>query len=161
MSKESAYTSLNQIPAVFKNYELGSVNLDFGGGKYNKGTNYLDKHGTTNLVFDPYNRSEEHNEEVLLDSQVMYNVNSITCLNVLNVITSKKERADVLKNIRMIVKTQKNEPVVLFSIYEGNRSGVPGTRTTQTNMKTADYIPEIQKVFPEWEVQQQGNVLIV
>jgi hypothetical protein len=52
-------------------------------------------------------------------------------------------------------------PFVIFQIYEGNKSGKPSKKTVQTNMRTADYIPEIQQVFPEWEVQRQGNFLIV
>ena len=159
MPKESAYTSIKQIPAGFKKFQLGKRNMDYGGGKYDVATNYLKKHGTENLVIDPYNRNKNHNFNVIHDMAITP-VQSITLMNVLNVIQSKAERAKVLNTIKVMVDNQ-DDPVVIIQIYEGDKSGKPSKKTVQTNMKTADYIPEIQKVFPEWEVQRQGNFLIV
>ena len=162
MGKESAYTSLKQIPAVFKKYELGERNFDFGGGKYDNGSRYLFKHQTINMVYDPFNRTSEHNNRVLT-YMLMGNISSITCLNVLNVIKDKEERKVVLSYIRYVLDQQSfgKLPVIFFQFYEGNRSGIPSKKTTQTNMKTVDYIPEIQVVFPEFDIQREGNVLIV
>ena len=164
MSKDSAYTSLNQIPAVLKNYQLGKVNLDVGGGKYEKATQFLKKCGTLNLVYDPYNRNNYHNTKVV-ELALSNKLDTITCLNVLNVIRWKKERIKVLENIRKFVHHQKhqfdNDVVVFFSIYEKNGNGKADEGLAQTNMKTADYIPEIQAVFPEWELQREGNVIIL
>ena len=64
----SAATSVNHIPAGFKKIvkdRYKGINLDWGGGKYDKGTKYLNQWGIINLVYDPYNRSEEHNQEML------------------------------------------------------------------------------------------------
>jgi len=164
MPKESAYTSLNQIPAGFKAFEFGVNNLDIGGGKYDTASDYLaEQYGTINLVYDEFNRSKSHNNMVL---QVAINtqLDSITVFNVLNVIQSKKERRELLKGLQELMNEQwRNgaEPVIIFQVYEGDRTGKPSKKTVQTNMKTVDYIPEIQKVFPEWEVQRQGNYLIV
>ena len=39
----------------------GDVNLDYGGGRYELGTEYLNEHGVTNLVYDLYSRTMDHN----------------------------------------------------------------------------------------------------
>lgn len=163
MPKESAKTSLNQIASVFKQYEVGPRNLDIGGGKYDTATKYLKKHGIKNLVFDLYNRTYEHNEKVLTDLTET-GVDSITVLNVLNVIKCKNERRELLHFINAIctmvpIKTGKY-PVVIFKMYEKNGDGKEDG-TCQTNMKTEQYIPEIQEAFPDWEVQKFGNVVVV
>ena len=165
MGKESAYTSLNQIPAGFKKFEIGRRNLDVGGGKFNTATKYLKKHGTINLVLDPYNRSKLHNERILEMLPFQF-INTITCLNVLNVIQDKGERKETLQVIRDVVDehldyTDDCHPVVIFQFFEGTKSGKASKTTSQTNMKTVDYIPEIQEMFPEWEVQRWSNFLIV
>jgi len=165
MPKESAYTSQNQVSKTFTTFELGKKNLDFGGGKYDTGTEYLNQHGTRNYVYDPFNRNKEHNDMVTN----VFNkkkFDTITLCNVLNVIKSKEERRAVLRTIRLMGIGQMLDhdvhPVIIFQVYEGNKSGIPSTgKTTQNNMKTADYIEEIKSVFPQWEVQQQGNFLIV
>ncbi len=63
----SAKTSIRQIPALFinKNVEFGETNIDIGGGRFDLATDYLRENGTTNYVFDPYNRSEEVNAATL------------------------------------------------------------------------------------------------
>lgn len=164
MGKESAYTSLRQIPAGFKKFEFGKINLDWGGGKYDLAKDYLCTRGTYNFVYDKYNRTPTHNMETTITVR-SHKTETVTVFNVLNVIQTKKERTELLRAIKRFCKEQKkfhqNDPVVIFQVYEGNRSGVPSKNTVQTNMKTAAYIPEIQSVFPEWEVQRQGNFIIV
>jgi len=164
MGYESAYTSLNQVPACFKTFKLGYLNFDIGGGKFDTGTNYLNKHGTKNITYDPNFDLPPEKESVLLHLSVN-EVDSITCNNVLNVIQDANERKEIYKTMKLVLKTQKamfkNVPVIIFQIYEGDRSGKPSTKTVQNNMKTATYIPEIQAAFPGWEVQRQGNFLIV
>lgn len=164
MSKESAYTSLNQVPAIFKKYELGRVNLDLGAGKFDKGTDYLAEHGTENLPIDSNHYPPAHNA-TMMGRALTEKLNSITCCNLLNVLQNKKEREQIYYDIRIILKHQKrifkNTPIIFFQMFEGDKSGKASETTVQTNMKTAAYIPEIQKEFPEWEVQQEKNVLIV
>jgi len=160
MPKESAYTSLKQIPACFKAFELGQTNLDIGGGKYDIGTEYLKKHGTTNMVYDPFNRPDKHNGKVWHKAR-MKGVDSITVSNVLNVIQSKDERKHLIEFAKTNSEHRGKNSTIIFQIYEGDRSGIPSKTTVQNNMKTADYIQEIQEVFPEWEVQRQGNFIIV
>ena len=66
----SAATSINssKLPALFSmvDFKEGSINLDYGGGRFDNVAEYLkDKYGATNLVYDKYNRSADHNREVL------------------------------------------------------------------------------------------------
>lgn len=66
---DSAATSINssKLPAIFKmvDFESGGINLDFGGGKFDNVADYLSQFDITNLVYDPYNRSQNHNRKVL------------------------------------------------------------------------------------------------
>ena len=56
----SAKTSINKnkVPALFKLavFKPDTVNLDYGGGKFDTATEYLKKFNVTNLIYDPYNR---------------------------------------------------------------------------------------------------------
>lgn len=63
----------------------GDINLDYGGGRFELGTQYMKEHGVTNLVYDKYSRDSKHNIEVInkiLDKEP----DTVTLLNVLNVI---------------------------------------------------------------------------
>lgn len=65
---KSAKTSQNQIPALFRKLEAykGTTVIDIGGGKYDRGINYLvDQYGMQAAVYDPFNRTEDHNRQVL------------------------------------------------------------------------------------------------
>jgi hypothetical protein len=161
MAKDSAYTSTRQIPACFNAFELGPINLDIGGGRYDDGTNYLADHKVTNLVLDQFNRSKVHNDEVL--AQVKSNgVDTITVLNVLNVINDRKER-DALYSDVCYYSAINNHAPVIFQVYEGNRTGVRDTgKTVQNNMKTLDYMGEIERWFSvSHNVTRWKNFIIV
>ncbi len=47
-----ANSSLNHIPAIFKKipWELGQINFDIGGGRYNMATGFLFKKGILNVI---------------------------------------------------------------------------------------------------------------
>lgn len=157
---KSAETSLNQIPALFKNvvFERGGINLDWGGGKYNKGIQYMwDTWGIVSLVFDPYNRSEQHNTDVIRFINNHGGSDTATCANVLNVIKEKECRLQLLREIRGHLCY---EGKVYISVYEGDRSGM-GRETKpgcwQNNMRTECYVDEIAEVFPY--VERKGKVI--
>ena len=148
----SADTSLNQVSRAFTIYQNkigfrpGSYILDYGGGKYDAAVNYMRGHGCTVKVFDPFNRSERHNEMVLSYS-AKHKPDYIVCANVLNVI---KENAIVESVIANIKKLAGKNTVAIFCIYAGNGSGRGGatTRGYQRNQKTDSYIPAIKRHFP-------------
>jgi hypothetical protein len=159
----SADTSLRQIPALFKKQDIdfpeGGTNLDIGGGRFDEGTKYLaDERGVKNFVYDPYNRSPEHNADVL-DTVARSPSDTATAANVLNVIAEPEARADV---IRQAMQNIKPGGTAYFQIYEGAGTGVGKVTSKgfQNNKKTADYIGEVENIFGPDSVRRKGNVII-
>lgn len=149
MELDLAKSSLNHIPAIFKKipWEEGQVNLDLGGGRFEKATNYLHKRGVWNIVVDKYSRTDKDN--FLAESYLsLYGCNTVTISNVLCVIRTKKERINILNTARKYLKKSGN---VYISIYAGDGSG-KGRRTKsntwQNNRPLRTYLKEIQEVFP-------------
>lgn len=163
----SAATSINstKAPAVFGKLEgqldAGTTNLDIGGGKFDTGTKALAAMGVKNLVFDPYNRTEAENGEVL--RQIAENpVDSVTVSNVLNVIKEPGARLDVVRQMKLALKPGGTGYI---TVYEGNRSG-EGKETRngyQRNRKLADYLAEVKEVFPSAELGRGklGGTIVV
>jgi hypothetical protein len=147
MSAESAYTSVNQVASAFtKSVKLGWIKendfiLDYGGGKYETSTNYLEELGIYSVVYDPFHRTKGHNKAAL--SAVKDCVTHIYCNNVLNVIKDDAERHEIILDILKQSRRSKKCKTIVFSVYEGNRTGIPGTRTSQLNRKTDSYVDEI------------------
>lgn len=158
----SAATSINssKLPALFNmvDFEEGSINLDYGGGRFDNVAEYLEKeYGATNLVYDKYNRSAEHNRSVLEQVRKNGGADTVTCSNVLNVIAEESERLAVLRNCKRYLKAGGN---CYITVYEGNGSG-EGRETKagyQLNRKTKDYEEEIKKVFSN--VTRRGKLFI-
>lgn len=125
--------------------------IDIGGGKFDTAIETAKKYGALVFIYDPYNRTEEHNTSVLNGA---YDVAVLS--NVLNVINSSSARADVIK-----LAAQKSSQI-LITVYEGNKSGV-GKQTSadswQENRCTADYVNEIKSVLPEWNVVRFGKLI--
>lgn len=147
----SANTSINsaKVPAVFKkiDWAKGEVNLDIGGGKFDTATEYLERLGVKNLVYDPYNRSDAHNGSVLLQAMQMNGVFSCTISNVLNVIAEQDERYKVLMRAWRFLK---EGGTVYVTVYEGDRSGVgrqTGKDQWQNNKPLREYLQEVREVF--------------
>ncbi len=157
----SAKTSINsnKLPAIFKmiNLPAGTINLDFGGGKFDNVAEYYADKDVTNLVYDPYNRSSEHNKEVLDTIKKNGGADSVTCSNVLNVIAEPEARLTVIKNIYNLAKSG---ATCYWTVYEGSGTG-EGSETKsgyQLNKKTADYLEEIQEVFPN--AKRKGKLIV-
>ena len=156
MGSESAYTSTRQIPAFIANWTptRGSTILDIGGGKYDDATVFLaETHGCTNLVLDPFNRSQEHNQFVR-DTIKTNGCDFILCLNVLNVIQDKAERLKLYSEIMEFFTPGKTKEII-FQIYEGDCSGIKSSTTAQMNASTMFYVTELSEVFnADWLVFQ-------
>lgn len=155
---EQAGTSRRIIPTVMKQWELGPVNLDWGGGKWPDATKYLEKHNVRNRVYDKYWQTAYEAAEVKTWAKY-FRVDTITCLNVLNVITDKEERKELYESMREILEHQQRnftiQPTIIFQIFE------KGVTRVQVK-KTAEYfIDEIQEAFPEWEAQLISKDIIV
>lgn len=158
----SAKTSINsnKVPAVFnlvKNWQPGTINLDFGGGSFDSATNYLAEKDVTNLIYDKFNRSAEHNREVIKQIRANGGADTATCSNVLNVIKEPEVRTNVLENIKKLVKPT---GTVYITVYEGSGKGNEGETKSgyQLNRKTAGYLDEIQEVFPD--ATRKGKLII-
>ena len=156
----SADTSLNQVPAVAKlvNWESNTRNLDYGCGKYMKFSEFLSEKGVDNLRFDPYNLSNEENDETHL-SLVKELADTATCSNVLNVINSTMDMFVVIGAIKSWIKVG---GLAYFTVYEGDRTGI-GKKTRkgyQNNRKTKSYVKEITEIFGARNIKRKGKSII-
>ena len=157
----SAKTSINsnKLPAIFNlvQFKADTINLDYGGGKFDNATQFLQTKDVTNLIYDPYNRSSQHNNDVLSAIRKNGGADTATCSNVLNVIKEENARLVVIKNIYKLLKSG---GTAYFTVYEGNGSGEGKVTSAgyQLNKKTLEYIEEIQQVFSN--VSRKGKVII-
>lgn len=158
---DSAATSINstKLPAIYKMIKLqpGTVGVDFGGGKFDNAVEYLRDQDVTLCVYDPYNRSAEHNRGVLRTLRANGGADFAINSNVLNVIKEPEARKGVLENIKKITKS--GAPIYI-TVYEGRGDAKEGVTKSgyQLNRKTADYLEEIQEVFPD--AKRRGKLIV-
>ena len=158
---DSAKTSINskKLPAVYRMIHLqpGTVGVDFGGGRWDSAVEYLRDQDVTLCVYDPYNRSAEHNREVLRTLRANGGADFAINSNVLNVIKEPEARKGVLENIKKITKS--GAPIYI-TVYEGRGDAKEGVTKSgyQLNRKTADYLEEIQEVFPD--ATRKGKLIV-
>lgn len=155
----SAATSINKskLPEAYTTIskKIGwtpeTTHIDIGGGKFDNAVEFLGKMGVKAHVYDPFNRSEEHNAKVMKEVGEG-GADSASLFNVLNVIKEPEYRQEALQTAH---STLKPGGKIFISIYEGDRSGV-GKQTKkdswQNNMTTAAHLPEVQKVFPNAKI---------
>lgn len=157
---DSAATSINsnKLPAIYKmvNFEPGKVYLDFGGGKFDNGVYFVKDKGATLLVYDPYNRSDEHNKQVLAELKENGGADAGLNSNVLNVIKEPEARLAVLRNLRRMVKPGGD---IYITVYEGTGKGDEGPTKAgyQLNRKTEGYMDEVRQIFPD--AQRKGKLI--
>jgi hypothetical protein len=166
----SAKTSVNQLPAVLRLinktvrdpmafWAYADTILDYGGGKYDQLTKALAKMKVRNLVYDPFNRSKDHNALVLQLVKTRPASHGI-CSNVLNVIREAAVRQKMLRDLARWV-----EPggFVFITVHEGDESS-RGERTSkgwQANRPAKNYMREIRKVFPYSSGTQWGSKALI
>lgn len=114
----SKQTSINSIkaPAVYSmkravNVMTGKTVVDIGGGRFDTAAEAARVYGAAVSIYDPFNRTPEHNAAVLAGS---YDVAVIS--NVLNVIDSEAARGDVVR----LAATK--AAALLITVYEGDGS---------------------------------------
>lgn len=158
---DSAKTSINsnKLPAIYNMITLpeGSVGIDYGGGKFDNAVEALAEQGVTLHVYDPYNRSQQHNRAALKALRANGGADFAINSNVLNVIKEPEARLNVLENIKTITKP--GAPIYI-TVYEGSGKGNEGVTKSgyQLNRKTADYLEEIQQVFPD--AKRRGKLIV-
>jgi hypothetical protein len=156
----SAKTSIKQIPATFKSPHFdipsGSINVDLGGGSYDLSTDYLKDKGIINLIIDPYNRSEEfnqNNERIAKENKIA----SVTINNVLNVIMEPEERELVIRKAKSFL-TDGGKAFFLIHWKKGEEARQTKSDSWQNHMHPREYVPEIKKYFDD--VIVKGNLII-
>lgn len=158
-TSENTSINSNKLPAIFKmvSFEPGTTNIDYGGGRFDNVADYLTQYDVINLVYDPYNRTPEHNKEVIKTLRRAGGADTATCSNVLNVIKEPEVRKNVLENISKIVKPGGK---VYITVYEGSGKGDEGPTKAgyQLNRRTADYLDEIREVFPD--ANRKGKLIV-
>lgn len=156
---ESKATSLNQVAATFKKFTFKpeTINLDYGGGRYDKGTELLAASGCSNAIYDPFNRTLAHNLSARLRIARAGGAHSATINNVLNVIAERDAQLDA---ISQAANGLCDDGRAYFLIHEGDRSGL-GKATSkgwQRHEKARAYIDLLETRFGR--VERKGNILI-
>lgn len=157
----SENTSINstKVPALFHmvHFQSGTVNVDVGGGKFDSAADYLSQYDVINLVYDPYNRTDDHNREVISTLKAAGGADTGTCSNVLNVIKEPEARLAVLRNLARMVKPGGK---VYITVYEGRGDGKEGPTKSgyQLHRKTNDYLEEVQQIFPD--AHRKGKLIV-
>jgi hypothetical protein len=162
----SAATSINEnkLPATFSKdfvkLEEGTVNADIGGGAFDNATEELADRGVENLIYDPFNRSREHNDAVV-ERIRDGGSDTATINNVLNVVQEAGNRDKI---IRQASNALKEDGTAYFLIYQGSadnqkRGGRKTGKDRYQNFKPAkSYVKEIEKHFDK--VTVKGNIII-
>lgn len=157
---DSAATSINsnKLPAIYRMVEFqpGQLIVDLGGGKFDNGVYFVKDKGATLLVYDPYNRSDEHNQQVLAELKENGGADIGLNSNVLNVIKEPEARLAVLKNLKRLVKPGGD---IYITVYEGTGKGDEGPTKAgyQLNRKTEGYMDEVRQIFPD--AQRKGKLI--
>lgn len=158
-TSENTSINKNKLPAVYRLITIpeGSVGIDFGGGKWNTAIEHIRDLGATLCVYDPYNRSKAYNKETLKTLRANGGADWAVTSNVLHVIKEPSARKAVLENISKITKS--GAPIYI-TVYEGRGDAKEGVTKSgyQLNRKTADYIEEIQEVFPD--AKRKGKLIV-
>jgi len=152
----SAATSLKQVPAILRLidkdckdpamfWDRNDVVLDYGGGKYDELTSALAERRVANMIYDPYNRTEDHNNRIR-EALTNEGADVALCSNVLNVVRESEARREILRDIKRMIKP---DAFVIFTVYEGNKSsrGRKTSKGWQANRPTRNYAREIKKEF--------------
>ena len=154
--KQARYINSTKAPAIYSmkravDVMTGKTVVDIGGGRFDTAAEAARVYGAAVSIYDPFNRTPEHNAAVLAGS---YDVAVIS--NVLNVIDSDAARGEVVQ-----LAAQK-AAALLITVYEGDGSGT-GRQTAadswQENRGTADYMGEIAAALPGWNVARFGRLI--
>jgi len=162
---DSADTSINvsKKPAGYnelkKRGEIkdGDVIVDIGGGRFDNLVEDAAEEGATVKVYDPFNRTPEHNAAVV-DSVKDGQADMAMSHNVLNVIQEDKNIIDIAMQAENAIKPNGKAH---FSVYEGDGKGVGKVTTKgyQRNEKTQAYVPLIEQVFGKDNVTKRGKII--
>ena len=155
----SARTSIKQVPAGFGivdkhfGWQANTINFDIGGGKYDLMTEKLLEKNATNLVYDPYNRSMQHNCDVVNTVIRIEGVDTVTIFNVLNVIKERFIQLEVLYLAKSSLKVGGYVFVRSTYMNPAKVSGLTKSGTYQHYLTQKDYLEMVREVFPKAELK--------
>jgi len=155
----SKATAINEkkIPSLYSRvlamngWKRGTINVDIGGGWYDHVTDWLGKIGVTSHVFDPFNRTREHNDATV-DAVANGKADTATVSNVLNVVAEASARDRI---IRQAANAIKQDGVAYFTAgykVDSTGAGRVTKQGWQNNQGQKMYEDEIKKHF--------GNVTV-
>lgn len=157
----SKNTSINKtkVPSLFTlvdkafGWTSGLINLDIGGGKFDTASEYLLGRGVMNLIYDPFNRSVEHNQNIL-GLLKKCKVPTATLSNVLNVVKEKEDRLNLL---RFSFTSLAVGGKLYITCYNSGKKGVSKADCWQNAEPLSFYMEEVEQVFGN--VSQKGNII--
>lgn len=155
----SAMTSIKQVPAGFKivdkyfGWQSFTVNLDIGGGKYDLMTEKLLEKSVTNMIYDPYNRSQVHNGDVIHTVLRIKGVDTVTIFNVLNVIKERMIQSEVLNMAKSALKVRGYVFVRSTYMNPAKVSGVTKKGTFQHYKTQKEYLEIVKEIFPNVKLE--------
>jgi hypothetical protein len=161
----SAKTCIRIIPKPSKLLVLsgdlssGSINLDIGGGKFEDNTNFLLSHGVTNYVYDPFNRTKEHNLEVISKTSNGRS-NTVTIFNVMNTIKEETIQLQVLEQSKNALK--QGGKVYVYSNYKDKTksAGQSGKDKYQHHKLLGEYLDLVKKVYDNAYVDRKLQCIV-
>lgn len=157
----SASTSINKskLPKGYTTvgkhfgWTKGTTHLDIGGGRFDNAIEHLATHGVNAHVYDPYNRSEEHNTNALAKAG-NGQADTVSLFNVLNVIDDPEHHTSALQLAHSSLKPKGK---LFVGVYEGDKTGKgkqTGKDSYQRNEKIDAYLPTVQQVFPNAKIHK-------
>lgn len=133
-----------------KGFKSGTINLDIGGGKYDQMTAFLRSLGVTNFVYDPFNRTTEHNANAVAKA-AHGRADTVTISNVLNVV---QEEAQQRRILMQAVEALKVGGEVRIGVYKSAKAGeLAGRESYQHGASLKSYLPMVQEFFPNASIE--------
>ena len=160
----SADTSINvsKLPQgytkLIKNntFKKGDVVLDIGGGRFDNAVDTLKEKDVTVKVYDPFNRSLEHNRAVV-ETVRNGQADKVVSFNTLNVIP---EEANRLKVIEQAHNALKENGEAFFTVYGDPKKKAGATvKGYQAHLPLKDYVSSVKEVFGDDSVTSSGGII--
>lgn len=143
-SKNTSINS-NKLPVIYSKIEkligLNDIHriFDVGGGKFDNAQEMMKKTFNIDvLIYDKYNRTNEHNLQVLSELE-LEKADASVISNVLNVIKEREVQKSVLD---LAIKATRINGTVIVKVYEGDKSGIGAVSKKdcwQENKKMKEY----------------------
>lgn len=133
-------------------FKVGGFNLDYGSGFHNHVADMLDGSlGIRSFRYDPYSVGVFENIRSLIKLYRNNGADSVTCLNVLNVIDNTNDRIKVVQNIAQALKY---DGAAIFTVYEGTEEDRRiGARSTEKGWqefrKIETYVDVVRTFFAD------------